>query len=118
MKKVNIDRKANKAIRHDRFIRKIKINHNYLPRFIVTKTNANIFAQIFDDNSKKVLASANTLQLKKHANIETAKLVGQKIGKAAVALGVKKVIFDRTGNKFHGRIKAVADAAREEGLQF
>jgi len=117
MKKVNIDRKANKAIRHRRFLRKLAINHNYTPRLIVTKTNANIFAQIVDDQNHKVLASANTLQIKKHANIESAKIIGEKVAEKALALGISQVVFDRTGNKFHGVIKSVADGAKEKGLK-
>ncbi|MDR3249628.1 MAG: 50S ribosomal protein L18 [Mycoplasmataceae bacterium] len=118
MKKISIDRAYRKSLRHTRLLNKLKREGNTKPRFIVSKSNTNIFAQIFDDNTNKVLASSNSVQLKKSANISVAKEIGQKIAVAALAQGIKEVVFDRTGNKFHGRIKAVADAAREKGLVF
>jgi len=117
MKKVNIDRKSNKKYRHARFLKKIKIINNTKPRLIVTKTNAHIFAQILDTQNK-VLVAVNTLQLKKKGNIESAKEVGSKLAEKALAKGIKEILFDKNGSKFHGQIKALADAAREKGMQF
>lgn len=87
-------------------------------RLSVHRTSAHIYAQVLDVGGK-VIASASSLQMKMEngGNVEAAKQVGQAIGKAAKAAGVKRVGFDRGGRKFHGRIKALADGAREE-LEF
>ncbi len=92
-------------------------------RLSVHRTSQHIYAQIFDVNSK-VLASASTLQkdvregLKYTGNVSAAAAVGKAIAEKAKAAGIKQVAFDRSGFKFHGRIKALADAARENGLEF
>jgi large subunit ribosomal protein L18 len=92
-------------------------------RLSVHRTPQHIYAQIFDANSK-VLASASTLQkdvrdgLKGTGNVTAAAAVGKAIAEKAKAAGITEVAFDRSGFKFHGRIKALADAAREHGLQF
>jgi large subunit ribosomal protein L18 len=92
-------------------------------RLSVHRTPQHIYAQIFDANSK-VLAAASTLQkdvresLKGTGNITAAAAVGKAIAEKAKAAGITEVAFDRSGFKFHGRIKALADAARENGLQF
>jgi large subunit ribosomal protein L18 len=92
-------------------------------RLSVHRTPQHIYAQIFDANSK-VLAAASTLQkevregLKGTGNITAAAAVGKAIAEKAKAAGITEVAFDRSGFKFHGRIKALADAAREHGLQF
>ncbi|RJQ32630.1 MAG: 50S ribosomal protein L18 [Actinobacteria bacterium] len=92
------------------------------PRLTVYRSNTNIYAQLVDDTKGQVLASASTLNLKgkvKNAsNIEAAKQVGELIADKAKAIGVKKVVFDRSGFLFHGRVKALADSAREKGLKF
>jgi large subunit ribosomal protein L18 len=92
-------------------------------RLSVHRTPQHIYAQIFDPESK-VIASASTLQkdvaegLKGTGNIEAAKAVGKAIAERAKAKGVTQVAFDRSGFKYHGRIKALAEAAREAGLEF
>jgi len=119
MKKFTKTRKESREIRHSRITRKFKINGNELPRLVVTKTNANIIAQIFDDAKGVTLVSSSSLQLKlKSGNVEACKKVGADLAKKAIAKGIKKVCFDRGGNKYHGRVAALADAARENGLVF
>jgi large subunit ribosomal protein L18 len=92
-------------------------------RLSVHRTPQHIYAQIFDTNSK-VLAAASTVQkevrgdLKATGNIAAAAAVGKAIAEKAKAAGITEVAFDRSGFKYHGRIKALADAARENGLQF
>jgi|SRR5688572_22530071 large subunit ribosomal protein L18 len=92
-------------------------------RLSVHRTSQHIYAQIFDAESK-VLAVASTLQkdvrgdLKGTGNITAAAAVGKAIAEKAKAAGIKQVAFDRSGFKYHGRIKALADAARENGLEF
>ena len=95
-----------------------------VPRLSVLRTGQHLYAQLFSADGAKVLASANTLQsdvrdgLKNGKNTEAAAKVGRAIAEKAKAAGVDKVAFDRSGYRFHGRIKALADAAREGGLQF
>lgn len=88
------------------------------PRLSVHRTNQHIYAQVIDDTLSKTLVSANDFTVKKGTNTEKAKLVGTEIAKLAVAKKIDKVVFDRNGFKYHGRIKAVADGAREGGLNF
>ncbi len=93
-------------------------------RLCVHRSNSHIYAQIIDATGGSVLASASTLekavreQVKNGGNVDAARLIGQRIAEKARGLGVEKVAFDRSGFAFHGRIKALADAAREHGLQF
>ena len=100
-----------------------KIRQLKAMRLSVHRTPQHIYAQIFDSNSK-VLASASTLQktvregLKHTGNATAAAAVGKAIAEKAVAAGIKQVAFDRSGFKYHGRIKALADAARANGLEF
>lgn len=95
-----------------------------MPRLSVLRTGQHLYAQLFSADGAQVLASANTLQadvrggLKSGKNTEAAAKVGRAIAEKAKAAGVDKVAFDRSGYRFHGRIKALADAAREGGLQF
>lgn len=88
------------------------------PRLSVFRSIKHIHAQVIDDGSGKTLASASSLKLKKGGNVAAAKEVGKAVAKAAIAKGVKKVVFDRGTSRYHGRIKALADAAREGGLVF
>ena len=94
------------------------------PRLSVHRTSAHIYAQVIDDESARTLASASTLdvglrdELKSGANIEAAKAVGRLLAERAKAAGVTDVRFDRGSFIFHGRIRALADAAREAGLNF
>jgi large subunit ribosomal protein L18 len=95
-----------------------------VPRLSVLRTGQHLYAQIFTPDGAKVLASASTLQsdvrdgLKNGKNADAATKVGQSIAEKAKAAGIEKVAFDRSGYRYHGRIKALADAAREGGLQF
>jgi large subunit ribosomal protein L18 len=93
-------------------------------RLCVHKTPRHTYAQIIEPVDSKVVASASTLEadikkdLKNTANVEAATKIGTLIAERAKASGVEQVAFDRSGNKYHGRVKALADAARENGLQF
>lgn len=91
-------------------------------RLCVFRTPKHIYAQIIGGDSGKVLAAASTLDKAlrddKSGNIEAAQTVGKLIAERAKAAGVEQVAFDRSGYKYHGRVKALADAARESGLQF
>ncbi len=96
-----------------------------MPRFTVFKSAKHIYAQIIDDTTGCTLVAASTLskELRSKAkgvsgNTKGAILVGEAIGKDGVGKGIKKIVFDRNGFLYHGRIKALADAARENGLQF
>jgi large subunit ribosomal protein L18 len=88
----------------------------------VFRSGKHIYAQVIDDRAKATLASASTNEKEgkpaKTYNVEAASSVGKKIAERAIAAGVKEVVFDRGGNIYHGRIKALADAAREGGLEF
>jgi large subunit ribosomal protein L18 len=94
------------------------------PRLNVFRSLVNIFAQVIDDESGQTLVSASTLDadLKKDLagkkKAEQAKLVGQTVAERAKAKGIRQVVFDRGGYKYHGRVKALADGAREGGLEF
>ena len=94
------------------------------PRLSVHRTLQQIYAQIIDDNAGRTLASASSLEkdlrstLKNGGNKEAAAAIGKLIAERALKAGVKEVAFDRGGYKFHGRVKALADAAREGGLSF
>ena len=119
MKQQNFNRKAQRALRHKRTTNYLKANSNTKPRLVVAKTNTNIIAQIVDDKTGKTLFSSSISQLKlKGCNVKNATLVGEDIAKKAVANNTTLVVFDRGGNKYHGRVKAVAEAARANGLKF
>ena len=91
------------------------------PRLSVYRSNTGMYAQIINDEEGRTIVSASSLKDKK-ANgipkIEQAKLVGQAIAEKAKAAGIEKVVFDRSGYLYHGRVKALAEAAREAGLNF
>jgi large subunit ribosomal protein L18 len=92
------------------------------PRLSVFRSNADIYVQLIDDNEGVTLASASSkdkdIAAQKGTKSEKSKLVGQAIARKATELGISKVVFDRGGNLYHGRVKNVADGAREGGLQF
>ena len=89
------------------------------PRLSVHRTGQHIYAQVIDDAQGKTLAAASTLGAKSSgANVDAAAKVGKDIADAAKKAGVTSVVFDRGGFLFHGRVKALADAAREGGLEF
>ena len=93
-------------------------------RLSVFRSSKHIYAQIIDDRKGQTIVSASSLEkemrgsLKTGANIEAAKAVGKRVAERAAAKGVKDVVFDRGGYLYHGRVKALADAAREGGLNF
>jgi large subunit ribosomal protein L18 len=90
------------------------------PRLNVYRSLNHIYAQVVDDQKGETLVSASTLQAKSKTggNVAAAKEIGKAIAEQAVAKGIKKVVFDRGGYLYHGRVKALADAAREAGLEF
>ncbi len=94
------------------------------PRMRVTRSNANIYAQIIDDVAATTLVSASSLDAsikgagKSGGNIDGAAEVGKLVAERALAAGITEVVFDRGGNLYHGRVKALADGAREAGLKF
>jgi large subunit ribosomal protein L18 len=92
------------------------------PRLTVFRSNSDIYAQLIDDSNGVTIAAASSKQkdisAQKAPKIDKSKMVGEAIARKAVELGVKKVVFDRSGYVYHGRIKAVAEGAREAGLEF
>lgn len=94
------------------------------PRLCVTRSNSNIYVQFVDDVAGKTLVGVSTLGAefkatgKNGANVEGAAALGEIAGKAALAAGITEIVFDRGGNLYHGRVKALADGAREAGLKF
>lgn len=103
---------------------RLKIAELGVKRLVVYKSNCNIYAQIIDETGSKVLVSASTkakdigASIKNGGNVDAAKIVGKQIASKALASGIKEVAFDRSGFKYHGRVKALADSARETGLVF
>ena len=88
------------------------------PRLTVFRSNKQIYAQVIDDEAGVTLASASSLKLEaKGTKQEIAALVGAEVAKAAIAAGVETVVFDRNGYLYHGRVKQLADSAREAGLK-
>jgi large subunit ribosomal protein L18 len=94
------------------------------PRLCVYKSLKAMYAQLIDDAGQKVLTGASTLtkelkvEIRYGGNVEAAKKVGEYVARKALALGITRVVFDRNGFKYHGRVKALADGAREAGLTF
>jgi large subunit ribosomal protein L18 len=111
----NISRKR----RHARVRSKIS-GTTSCPRLCVYRSNKNIEAQIIDDVKKVTLVASSSMSLKLEngSNIEAAGKVGEDLAKKALAKKIKKVVFDRSGYIYHGRVKALAEAAREAGLEF
>jgi large subunit ribosomal protein L18 len=110
--------------RKARIRRAIRKSANGRPRLSVFRSSKQIYAQVIDDARGHTVAAASSLEkdargkLKTGANIDAAKEVGRLVAERATAAGVKQVVFDRSGYLFHGRVKALADAAREGGLDF
>jgi large subunit ribosomal protein L18 len=102
--------------------KRIRMNKGAL-RLCVSKQTRNLYAQIVDDEKQHTLVAFSTLSkefpaMKNKANKKAAEVVGKMLAEKAVKAGIKKVVFDRNGYKYHGRIKALADAARKNGLEF
>jgi len=114
----HIDRKLGRAKRH----RRVRVNVSGTsdrPRLAVYRSLNHLYAQLIDDGAAKTVAAASTVELKAKGNgMAEAAQVGKQIAAAAKAAGVNRVVFDRGGFLYHGRIKALADAAREAGLEF
>ena len=120
---MKLSRKQSVARRHRRIRKKVSGSPSR-PRLSVFRSNQHIYAQVIDDTTHHTLAAASTLdgdlkqELGSTANREASMAVGKLVAKRALEKGVTKVVFDRGGNIYHGRIKALADAAREAGLEF
>ena len=122
--------KRDQRLRRSRQTR-LRIAAQRAPRLTVFRSNLHIYASVISDDGTRVLASASTAEAEvrkelagdgsttgKGGNVAAAALIGKRIAEKAKAAGVEKVAFDRAGFAYHGRIKALADAAREAGLQF
>ena len=106
-------------------IRKKVIGKTDRPRLVVYRSLNHVYAQIIDDINNKTLTSVSSLNKEvqvllkeKKSKIEKSKIVGKVLAEKATGMNVKKVVFDRNGYKYHGRVKAVADSARQAGLEF
>ncbi len=116
-----VSRNVMRQARHDR-VRTAVHGTSAVPRLNVFRSNSNIFAQIIDDEAGVTLVSASSLdkdlKLENGSNIEAATKVGELIAERAIKQKIKKVVFDRGGYLYHGRVKALAEAARNKGLEF
>ncbi len=118
-----ISGREQRARRHRRIRGKVE-GTTERPRLNVFRSNAHIYAQVIDDTRGHTLAAASSVdaglrpQLGENTKQDEAKLVGRLIAERAIAAGISKVVFDRGGNRYAGRIAALADAAREAGLEF
>ncbi len=119
-----LSRKLQTQKRHKRLRRNL-IGNKTCPRLAVFRSNNHIYAQVIDDHAQQTICSASTVdkELKEDSdklssNCTSSSIVGKLLAKRAIKKGIKKVIFDRGGNIYHGRVKALADGAREAGLNF
>lgn len=111
--------KNDMRIKRHRKIRRTLSGTNVTPRLCVFRSNQAIYAQLIDDVKGVTIASSSSLELKlKNNNLEAAAAVGKDIAEKAKKAKIKTVVFDRGGYLYHGRVKALADAARENGLEF
>ncbi len=120
-----IRKKRRTAIKRSQRVRRRLNGNAERPRLTVFRSLNHIYCQIIDDESGKTLQSSSTVSLRKGGatiksggNKDAAALIGKDIAEKATAAGIKKVVFDRGPYKFHGRVQALADAAREGGLEF
>ncbi len=108
-------------IRHRRVRQRVR-GVSGRPRLSVFRSNKQIYAQVIDDEAGRTLAAASSISLANNESaegkIDAASAVGTAIAQGAISAGVKQVVFDRGGYKYHGRVKALAEAARSEGLEF
>ena len=111
-------KKEQRRIKIKSRIRKSVNGTSERPRLSVFRSNKQIYAQVINDLTSQTLAAASSLGLEKMAKIEQAKKVGELIAEKAKAAGIESVVFDRNGYLYHGRVQALADAAREGGLKF
>jgi large subunit ribosomal protein L18 len=110
--------KRESRTRRKKGIRKHVTGTLAMPRLTVYRSNNHIYAQIINDQSGTTIVSSNDIKLTKGKPVERAKEVGMALAKLAQAQNINKVVFDRNGYKYHGRVKSVADGAREGGLEF
>lgn len=110
--------KTQRRTRRRKGIRKRLLGTPQTPRLSVFRSNQQIYAQIVDDLAGRTLATANSVGLDRGSNTQAAGEVGKQLAEKAKAAGVQQVVFDRGGYRYHGRVKALADAAREGGLKF
>lgn len=117
---MSTNQKVVRRTRRRRGLRKRIFGTPERPRLSVYRSGKHMYAQVIDDLSGKTLAAASTVQAKaeKGGTIDAAKGVGAALAERAKAAGIRSVSFDRNGFKYHGRVKALADAAREAGLEF
>jgi large subunit ribosomal protein L18 len=113
---VRADVKREGRVRRHRRVRKTLSGSAERPRLAIYRSNRHIYAQLVDDHSARTLAAASDLDAAAGNKIERAKLVGQAIAERARAAGIERAVFDRGGRLYHGRVKAVAEGAREGGL--
>lgn len=120
---MKLTRKESIHRRHERVRRKV-FGTSERPRLAVFRSNEHIYAQVIDDTKHHTLVAASTLEptlkseLSSGANCDASARVGKLIAERALQAGIQKVVFDRGGNLYHGRVKALAEAAREGGLDF
>ena len=119
-----LSRKLQTQKRHKR-LRRYLIGNETRPRLAVFRSNNHIYAQVIDDNAQQTICSASTIDKelreksdKLSSDCNSSSIVGKLLAKRAIKKGIKQVIFDRGGNLYHGRVKALADAARNAGLNF
>ena len=119
-----ISRKLQTQKRHKR-LRRYLIGNKTRPRLAVFRSNNHIYAQVIDDDAQQTICSASTIDKelreesdKLSSDCRSSTVVGKLLAKRAIKKGIKQVIFDRGGNLYHGRVKALADAARDAGLNF
>ena len=120
----SLSRKKQTQKRHKR-LRRFLIGTSERPRLSVFRSNNHIYAQVIDDNNHKTICSASTIDkelkekpLKSSSNCSSSTEVGSLLAKRAIKKGIAEVVFDRGGNIYHGRVKALAEAARNAGLKF
>jgi large subunit ribosomal protein L18 len=120
---MNTSRKESTGRRHRRIRKKVSGTAER-PRLAVFRSNKHIYVQVIDDVAQHTLATASTLEpdmrskLSTGATCEASQEIGKLVAERAIAKGISQVVFDRGGNLYHGRVKALADAAREAGLDF
>lgn len=115
---MNISNRVNNRIRRHKSVRKFVRGTSSVPRLSVYKSNKHIFAQIIDDNKSVTIVGVGDIKADKKAKTQRAFEIGKKLAQAAVKKGIEKVVFDRGGFLYHGRIAKLAEGAREGGLKF
>lgn len=122
--KLSQTKKISQRLKRHAHIRKSVRGTQNIPRLVVSRSNKYLYAQIIDDTKGMTLAAASTSKVKKakddskNPKIDLAYSIGEKLAQNALAKKIKKVVFDRAGYKYHGRVKALAEGARKGGLNF